>query len=109
MDCRISKYSVKNDGSMLISVITKFLKNPQIGEMTVAIDGSLHILVLKEGKTIGDGFLCAEGFNSTYLTSVGFKNNKHYSVIGLPMQNKFDSKEKYDFKVEPINIWAIEI
>ena len=109
LNCSIGNYSVEDDGSMSIFVNTSFSKEPKIGEMAVAIDGSLHILVLKEGRIVGDGYLCAEGFNNTYLKSVGFKDNKQYSVIGLPMQGEFDAKEKYDFKVEPINIWVIEI
>ena len=109
LNCSIDYYCIEDDGSMSIFVITSFSKEPKIGEMAVAIDGSLHILVLKEERIVGDGYLCAEGFNDTDLTRVGFKNNKQYSVIGLPLQDGFDIKEEYDFKVEPINLWAIEI
>ena len=109
LNCTVSKYSIEDDGSMSIIVETSFSKEPKIGEMAISIDGSLHILIQKEGKVVGDGYLCADGFNNTDLSNVGFKNDKQYYVIGLPMQTEFDVKEKYDIEIEPINIWAIEI
>lgn len=109
LNCTVSKYSIEDDGSMSIIIETSFSKEPKIGEMAISIDGSLHILIQKEGELVGDGYLCADGFNNIDLSNVGFKNDRQYSVIGLPMQTEFDAKEKYDIEIEPINIWAIEV
>lgn len=108
----IKGYTI-NSGAMELIVEAGLEEDAKIGNMDIAIDGSLKIDVIKDGLKVGDAYLCTRGFDEMDLNYVGFKTDRfgkreRYTIVALPIYGDFEENQEYTFNVLPYHVWMIE-
>lgn len=90
------KYSV-NDGLKIIN-------------SNAILDGSVKISLLHNGDVIGQGFYCAPGFDELSIDKIGFDSDENGTAICkcISSQSKFSDFDDWEYKIEPIKLWALE-
>ena len=90
------KYSV-NDGLKIIN-------------SDAILDGSVKISLLHNGDVIGQGFYCAPGFDELSIDKIGFDSDESGTVICkcISSQSNFADFDDWEYKIEPIKLWALE-
>lgn len=98
------------NGLLSLSVTPKQVGNATVLDSPAVLDGSVKILVQDEkGKTIGEAYYNAPGFDEYDLSKVGFKLAEKRTVIAVPLKgDTFTSDQNLRYKVVPACLWAIE-
>lgn len=120
----IDNMNLTDNTYLNLEISFKKIKPVKINNIEFIVDGSVHIKILKDGKTIGDGYLSAPGYNNVrheykkgYIPSYlslsearyGYNQYQSYNIICI-LNEKIVEKDllNIEIKIEPYNLWIIE-
>lgn len=106
------KFTIRKSGNIEVCGSVTVKQPVEICNSKAALDGSLKISVYKDDICIGFGYYCAPGFDETNLSKVGFTSSSKLFINTVCIVNSgscVTNTEGLYCKVEPVNMWKIEI
>lgn len=103
------KYEKTSGGNLRFECNIKVNGTPEILGSPAVLDGSVKVTVFKNGVEVGEGYICAEGFDG-YPS--GFRPYTKYTCICL-IETLAESagkvvEDQYTFTFSPVALWFIE-
>ena len=106
MDIEISEWKVLDlTHNMKIVLSIKCDKKVDLLNTKGVLDGSVKILIKKDGKIISDTYYSAPGFNETNMSKVGFGSITTGETLAI---GPFEDNGNYEFEIKPHKLWCIE-
>ena len=102
--------SITPSGNIKVKISVKLDGAPTLFDKPAALDGSLQIIALQNGKQVGTGYYSPSAFGNTHLSRVGFgKCPAKNVIIPIGQDASFDRSLPFDLEVQPYHLWVIEI